>query len=209
MIDINDADIVTTRHTADGRFVIFTSTDVQPGWPLRWWTAVADTGGDGLGIPVRLDAAAAPAGWTARQLLTVAHARMVAENERLSREIAMAAIASLDLAVAGGWGQVELMARDDPVAFAAGGEASPYAWTVARCGPFHLPLCPDPENRGEGVTPEQLLIILDQLLHDACRAFPHARPLWACRRHVAAALKAEAQRVVAVRGDGRSTTASD
>ena len=35
MIDINDGDIIATRYTADGRFVIFISTDVQPGWPLR------------------------------------------------------------------------------------------------------------------------------------------------------------------------------
>jgi hypothetical protein len=209
MIDINDADIVATRHTADGRFVIFTSTDVQPGWPLRWWTAVADTGGDGFGIPVRLDGAAAPAGWTARQLLAVTRARMLAESERQSRAITAAAIASLDLATAAGWGRVEPVARDDPVAFATGDGASPYAWTVARCGELHLPLCPDPESRGEGVTPEQLLIILDQLLHDACCAFPQARPLWACRRHVAAALKAEARRVAATRGESGPTAASD
>ena len=201
MIDIDDRDIVATRHTADGRFVIFTSTDVQPGWPLRWWTAVADTGGDGFGIPVRLDAAAAPAGWTGRELLAVARARMVAESERQSRAIITAAIASLDLAAGTRWDEAGRAARDDPVTFAAGGEASPYAWTVARCGQFHLPLCPDPESRGEGVTPEQLLITLDQLLRDACRAFPDARPLRALWRHVAAALKAETRRVGAVRGE--------
>jgi hypothetical protein len=209
MIDINDADIVITRRTADARFVIFTSTDVQPGCPLRWWTAVADTGGDGFGVPIRLDKTAAPSGWTARQLLAVVRARMVAESERQSCAITLAVIASLDLAATGGWDRAGQVARDDPVAFSPSGEASPYRWTVARCGLFHLPLCPDPESRGEGITPEQLLIILDQLLHDASRAFPHARPLWACRRHVAAALKAEAQRVAAVRGEHQPTTDTD
>ena len=162
---------------------------------------MADTGGDGFGIPVRLDAAAAPAGWTARQVLAVTRARMTVENERQPRAITAAAIASLDLVAAGGWDRAGRSARDDPVTFAAGGEASPYAWTVARCGPFHLPLCPDPASRGEGVTPEQLLIILDQLLRDASLAFPHSRPLWAGRSHVAAALKAEARRAAAIRGE--------
>ena len=134
---------------------------------------------------------------------------MIAENERQSRAITAAAIASLDLVTAGGWDRAGRSARDDPVTFMAGDLASPYAWTVARCGEFHLPLCPDPESRGEGVTPEQLLIILDQLLHDACRAFPHARPLWVSRRHVAAALKAEVRRVAAARGESGPTAASD
>ena len=61
------------------------------------------------------------------------------------------------------------------------------------------PLCPDRASRGEGVTPEQLLIVLDQLLHDAARAMPPVRDLWAARRHVASALAAERRRLDAVR----------
>ena len=192
MIDINEADVVITRRTSTGRTVLFTSTDVQPGWPLRWWGVIADTGGDGFGLLVRRDEGAAPEGWTARQLLAVARARMAAENRRHSSPATAAAIAHLDLAGAG-----RRVARDDPVTFEPGGEPSPYPWTVARCGEFHLPLCPDPEGLEEGITPEQLLIILDQLLHDATGAFPHARELWARRRHVAAALAAEVRRLAA------------
>ena len=81
------------------------------------------------------------------------------------------------------------------MSFGPGGEASPYAWTVARCGGHALALCPDPEGKGEGVTPEQVLIILDQLLGDAVRTMGTDRRLWACRRHVASALAAEVRRV--------------
>ena len=79
MIDLSERDILLVRRGADERFVIFTTTDVQPGWPLPWWVAVLDTGGDGIGVPVRLDASAAPDGWTAAQLIEVALARARAE----------------------------------------------------------------------------------------------------------------------------------
>ena len=200
MIDVSDSDIVLTRHTGDGRFVLFTSTDVRPGWPLRWWGAVADTGGDGFGLLVRIDRNAAPDGWTARQLLAVAHARMSAEVGRLPSAVTLAAVASLDRATASLAGMFAPPAADDPVTFEPSDVASPYAWTVARRGEFRLPLCPDPESRGEGIAPEQLLIVLDQLLHDAANARPHERALWTCRRHVAAALAAEVRRVAAARG---------
>jgi hypothetical protein len=192
MIDVNESFIVITRRTSTGRTVLFTSTDVLPGWPIRWWGAIADTGGDGFGLLVRRDEGAAPEGWTARQLLAVARARMVAANRRRSSPATAAAITRLDLAGAGC-----RIARDDPVTFEPAGVASPYPWTIARCGEFHLPLCPDPEGLEEGITPEQLLIVLDQLLHDATGTFPHARDVWACRRHVAAALAAEVRRVSA------------
>ena len=197
MFDVSEADIVGARRTSAGRTVLFTSTDVQPGWPLRWWGAVADTGGDGFGLLVRLDEDAAPEGWTARQLLAVARARMAAENKRRPSAATAAALARLVWAAASCRPPPGRLARDDPVTFEPGGVASPYPWTVARCGEFHLPFCPDPQGLAEGVTPEQLLIILDQLLHDATAAFPHARELWACRRHVAAALAAEVRRAAA------------
>jgi hypothetical protein len=52
----------------------------------------------------------------------------------------------------------------------------------------------------EGVTPEQILIVLDQLWNDAARAIPYLPGLWQCRGHVSAALAAEARRLAAVRG---------
>ena len=209
MIDVSEDDIVVTRRTADSRFVIFTSTDVRPEWPLRWWGVVADTGGDGFGFLVRLDGDAAPHGWTARQLLAVARHRMAAEGELHPSAETAAAIAQLDLATASLGELGGRAARDDPVTFASGGEPSPYGWTVARCGGFNLPLCPDPESLGEGVTPEQLLIVLDQLMHDAVRAFPHALGIWACRRRVAAALATEIRRATAARHSQQPPTTTE
>ncbi len=201
MIDIDKKDIIATRRTSDGRFVIFTGTDVRPSWPLRWWGAVADTGGDGFGLLARLDGLSAPDGWTARQLLAVAQARMAAEGERHPSTAAAEAVAHLELAAAAFREPTGQMAPDAPVVFEPGDEASPYGWTVARCGAFRLQLCPDPEGQGEGVTPQQVLIVLDQLLHDGARAFSFARGLWVCRSHVAAALAAEVRRLEAVRAN--------
>ncbi len=56
-----------------------------------------------------------------------------------------------------------------------------------------------PESLGEGVTPEQLLIVLDQLLRDAAQA-TYAPGLRQAHSHVAVALRAEARRLGAVRG---------
>jgi hypothetical protein len=203
VIDISEADIVLTRRAGDGRFVIFTSTDVRPSWPLPWWGAVADTGGDGFGLLARIDEVAAPAGWTARQLLVVARARLAAEADRQANEATVAALECLDHAAAAFREPVGPADAGEPVTFEQGNAPSPYPWTVACCGAFRLQLCPDPEGLGEGITPEQLLIILDQLLHDAARAYPHARALWVCRRYVGGALAAEARRAAAARGAGR------
>ena len=194
MIDISPADIVLTRQATTGRFVIFTSTDVRPTWPLRWWGVVADTGGDGFGLLVRLNGLAAPEGWTTRQLLAVARARAAEECERRATDLAVAVLECTDKAVAA-FGKPALPTEADaPVEFERGDQPSPYSWTVARCGAFRLPLCPDPPGQGDGIAPEQLLIILDQLLLDATRAIPHSRALWVTRRHVAGALAAEALR---------------
>lgn len=196
MLDVNNAAVLIDRRTfgRPGRFVLFTATDVQPSWPIPWWGVIADTGGDGHGLLVRLDAGVAPAGWTARQLLTVVTARMAEEDQRRPTEATHAALVHL------GYAAVALRRPahqdDEPVTFEPGSEPSPYVWTVARCGEFHLPLCPDPEGMDEGITPEQLLIILDQLMLSAtqCRVRSLVRDYWVCRRHVAAALAAEVRR---------------
>jgi hypothetical protein len=194
MIDISPTDIVLTRQATNGRFVIFTRTDVRPTWPLRWWGVVADTGGDAFGLLVRLNGLAAPEGWTARQLLAVARARAAAEYERSATAPAVAALECLDKAVAAIGKPAWPTEADAPVEFERGDPQSPYAWTVARCGAFWLPLCPDPLGTGDGIAPEQVLIVLDQLLLNATRAFPHSRALWTTRRQVAGALAAEVRR---------------
>jgi len=202
MIAVRNEDIVLTRRTQDGRFILFTSTDVRPIWPLRWWGAVADTGGDGHGILARVDTLAAPEGWTAAQLLRVARRRLAAEAARQPLPATRVAVAALNLAclvrlersgaatAAGG--------RD--VQFRAGGIASPYDWTIASQAGLDLPLCPDPESQDEGITPEQLLIIVDQLLLDAAAAGLPIPGLLQAREHVACALEAEGRRLADLRG---------
>jgi hypothetical protein len=200
VIAVRDEDVVLTRHTADGRFLLFTSTDVRTEWFLPWWGVVVDTGADGYGMLVRLDEHAAPAGWTAQQLLLVARRRLAAECERLPSPEVRDAVAALDRAASvmterisapsdGNWG----------VAFRQGGTPSPYPWCVAGHSGFDIPLCPDPESRDEGVSPEQLLVALDQLLHDAARALPYRADVWQARGHVTAALAAEVRRLSAIR----------
>jgi hypothetical protein len=194
MIDINQTDTVTTRHTIDGRFVLFTSADVQSDWLLPWWGVTCDIGGDGFGLLVRLDNFSAPQGWTARQLLAVIHARALATAKLSDTAITAEVIAAIELAAKCNWG----MGAESPVSFSTGDEPSAFPWVVARQGAFKIPLCSDLESLGDGITPEQLLIILDQLFHDAARARPQ-RGLFEARHHIAAALRAEACRVAEAR----------
>jgi hypothetical protein len=193
MIDLDDKDILLTRRDAAGRFVIFTTTDVQPSWPAPWWVAVLDTGGDGIGVPVRLDRTAAPDGWTARQLIEVAMARAEAEvaagGARDVRAVASLMIhlaAALRAARQSPVGPVPAA----PITFEAGSEASRFGWTVARCGEHALPFCPDAGGVGEGVTLEQVLIVLDQLFQDGVVGRSLEAWLWRAKRHVALALAA-------------------
>jgi hypothetical protein len=196
MIAVKDEDIVLRRDASDGRFILFTSTDVQPAWPIRWWGAVADTGGDGWGLLVRLDPSAAPEGWTARQLIAVLKARYAVEASRCKSNATSKALGSVEQALAclgPGVGETN-------VEFGIGALPSPYSWTEARIGEFILPLCPDPESRDEGVTPEQVLIVLDQLLKDGAKARPWSVSIRRASGLISAALRAEQQRVSSVGG---------
>jgi len=64
MIGISEGDIVVTRRSVDGRFVIFIPTDVHPSWPLRFWWVTLDTRSDAHGTVVRFDAEPASDRWT-------------------------------------------------------------------------------------------------------------------------------------------------
>jgi hypothetical protein len=197
LIDLDPREVIATRRASDGRFVIFSSAGVTVGWPLPFWGVVADTGADGHGLLVRLDAMVACDGWTVPQLLTVVHARLGAEQGRFAAGSTEAAIAYLDRALAE---YTDVPAASSPaVTFEPGDPTSPYPWTVARCGPFALPLCADPDSRGEGITPEQLLIILDQMLLEWSRKAPYIRRVWVVRKAVKYALVAEVARVLAAR----------
>ena len=196
MIDLDDRDILLTRRDAAGRFIIFTTTDVQASWPVPWWVAVLDTGGDGIGVPVRLDRTAAPDGWTALQLIEVAMARAEAEVAAGgARDMCdMRAVAALMIHLAAALRAARQSpvsaASADPVTFEAGSDTSRFGWTVARCGERALPFCLDVSGKGEGVTLGQVLIVLDQLFHDAVGGRSLEAWVWRAKRHVSAALAA-------------------
>jgi hypothetical protein len=197
MIDLDPREIIATRHTDDGRFVIFSSAGVTAGWPLPFWGVIADTGSDGHGLLVRLDAMVACDGWTVPQLLSVVRTRLADEHARSADPAAGAAVVCLDQALAVYQG---IPAATAPaVSFERGGPASPYPWGTARCGPFTLPLCPDPESLGEGVSPEQLLLVLDQTLLEWSRTAPYIQRVWTIRKAVKGALAAEVARVQVTR----------
>ena len=196
MIDLDDRDILLTRRDAAGRFVIFTITDVQPSWPVPWWVVVLDTGGDGIGVPVRIDRTAAPDGWTALQLIEVAIARAEAEVAagRARNMCDMRAVAALMIHLAAALRAARQSpvsaGAAEPVGFEAGSDSSRFGWTVARCGGHALPFCPDAGGVGEGVTLEQVLIVLDQLFQDGVVGRSLEAWLWRAKRHVALALAA-------------------
>jgi len=204
MIDVDKNAVVSERRTADdGRFALFTSTDVLPYWGQRFWGVVLDTGADGHGILVRYGTASgAPSGWTLRQLLCVAQARLALEHARSPEGGALAVLEALGRAVRQ---MPSGEALGNGVEFASGARPSPYTWTVALCGEAVLPLCPDPESRGEGVTPEQLIIVVDEALRDWCERAPYLKRLWACRNAVRDALAAEIRRVRVARGEADAT----
>jgi hypothetical protein len=195
MIDFDEKAIVAVRRTGDGeRFALFLNEDVLPHWGQRFWTVVLDTGGDGFGLPVRYGTGGgAPSGWTLRQLVLVLQARMAAELARAPGEAqARAAAEGLERVV------LQLPVEEPlggGISLEPGGMASPYRWTLARRGEFSLPLCPDPASRDEGLTPEQVLIVVDEALRDWAERAPYLRRLWTARNAVREALAAEIRRV--------------
>jgi hypothetical protein len=194
MIDFDEKDLVVTRRTADGeRFALFLNSDVQPFWGQKFWTAVLDTGGDGFGLQVRYGTGCtAPSGWTVRQLICVVQARMALEQARMPDAGALAVLEALGQAVT-------LMPEGEEVgsgvSFEPGWQDSPYRWTFARAGDFCLRLCADPASREDGITPELLLIVIDEASRDWTDRAPHVRQLWAVRNAIRDAIAAEIRRV--------------
>jgi hypothetical protein len=139
---------MVARRTSDGRFVLFTTTDVKPEWTLRRWGAVGDTGADGHGILARADALAAPSGWTTRQLMLVARRRLVAKGELCPLPATRDAVTALDQALACRW------ERGRPRARAAcrcrSVKAIPHPAPVDRCDPGRPRHPPVPRSRGQG-----------------------------------------------------------
>jgi hypothetical protein len=201
MIDVSDEDIVLERRTGDGRFVLFTRTDLPTPWTLPWRSVVASTGGGGHGFMVRLDDRHGGDGWSAADLLEVAVARAMAEQWRRPGPLADDALRHLAAIRDGDASRLGRERGEWRVTFRPGPAPSPFEWCIARIGPFELPLCPDPEGREEGLTLEQIAIVLHELFVDATLALPRERWLGGARRHAAAALAAETRRLAVVRAE--------
>ncbi len=201
MIDIRDEDIVLRRDGRDGRFVLFTKTDLPPKHPLPWFGVVLDTGDDGHGILVGLDPDPAVDAWAACDLLHVAVERARAEVDRRLGPLASEVRRQLELALAAEHRRLG-HSPNGRVKLAPGPAPSPYPWTVAVRAGHELPLCPDPEAREAGITPEQLLIVLDQLFADAAATRTQRPYLNRARAAVQAAMAADAKLVARLRQFG-------
>jgi hypothetical protein len=200
MIDVSDEDIVFERRTSTKRFMLFTSTDRPADCPLPYWGVMLDTCGDAVGILVRLDREAAPNGWTAHELLLVT----LEMTRRAGGMTAHGAIGDVERHVTSAVGALETLpgGRDQvPVEFDDSDGGLYALGTEADNG--DLWLCPDPgDPSGEGISVEQLLIIVDQMMTDAARVLPACAARKECARHVRLALDAEAARVTSILAAG-------
>ncbi|WP_227074570.1 hypothetical protein [Acidocella sp. KAb 2-4] len=190
-------DIVAWHTTSAGRNVALATIDLIPGRPLRLWGAAVEIA-DG-GVFIRLAISGPFDGWNVAQLLAVALARFEAELAHSGAPALAEIVHHLEHAAAV---HREPQERDTvpPVSFEPaqpGGVASPFPWTVARAGLFSIPLCPDPEARQRGVTPEQLLAVVELALTSWLPVTPWRRSCWEARRAVRAALALEAERAKA------------
>lgn len=195
MIDLDDADIVRRCQTMDGRFLLFHRVDLPPTAILPWSGVVLDIGGDGIGLSVRLDPV--PDSWAACDLLRVALERAKAEEGRRLGPLVVETVQHLMLALKAE--EKRLGTAANRVRFQPGPMPSAYPWTEVALGPHILCLCSDPESRDEGVSPEQVLMVLDQMLGDADSLQAQQHWLGIARDHVLAALTAERRRVAHLR----------
>jgi hypothetical protein len=187
-------DIVAWRTTSVGRSVALISTDLIPGRPLRLWGAAVETS-DG-GVFVRLAILGPFDGWTVTQLLSVALARFEAEQAHSGEAVLAEIVRHLDRAAAmhrepqDSWAVPPVSFEPAPL----GSPASPFPWSLARAGQFSISLCPDAEARQRGVSPEQLLTVIELALTSWLRVTPWRRSCWEARREVRAALALEVER---------------
>ena len=199
MIDINPDDILLERRSSAGRFVLFTTTDRLMTCQLPFWGVMLDIGGDGHGILVRLDETDAFEGWTALDLLLVALARAQVEQRRWPNRTVVDQVQQLNQAIRAERRRLGEAAAGRGPSFRSGSAPSSYPWTVAEKSDRTLPLCSDPQGLEEGIAPEQLLIVIDQMLTDATTIDANDACLRACQRHVANALAAEVRRLADLR----------
>ncbi|AVM72540.1 hypothetical protein [Magnetospirillum gryphiswaldense] len=197
MIDVSDDDVVARRDTLDGRFLLFTKTDRPDTHPLPWTGIMVDTGGDGFGLSLALNPTTRPDPWWAITLLSVAQARAQQEDARRMGPLIQDQLSHLGRALAHERSRVGQDAQ--PITFTAGHEPSPYAWTEVHRIPHRLPLSPDPLGKEDGITQEQLLLILDQTFADAKAPLHQRRLVTLIRDHVRTALDTERRRLQRLR----------
>ena len=75
-----------------------------------------------------------------------------------------------------------------------------YPWTEAHVAGLRLPLCPDAVSQEEGVSPEQVLMVLHQFYVDLTRSPPADRTLLSIRLAVSRALDTERRRLAVLTG---------
>lgn len=196
MIDIDDAAIVHRLDTGDGRYLLFHRADPAKASMLPWSGVILDLGGDGHGLQVFLK----PDGesWSICDLLRVAIARALAEEDRRLTPLIFDILQHLGLALRAEYRRIGVEPPDH-LRYGPGVVPSPYPWTVAIHGHHHLPLCPDPESRDEGATPEQIMLVVAQAFADAKVAMDQRCWATIAHQHVQLALVAERRRVQRLR----------
>ncbi|CAH2603735.1 conserved protein of unknown function [Rhodovastum atsumiense] len=203
MPEIPPKDIIATRQDHVGRFAVFHQPGPNIVAPLPWQAIALDIGNDDtITIQVRLDERHEPGApaWTARDLLRVALGRQLTEGDRSGDALARTSASHLASALVALQRRLGLPPAPS-IAVAPGPHRSVYAWTVATLpGVGSLQLCPGFRGDGEGVTPELLLHVLDQLLADAANGIRSDLHLREAAQRVGDALAAEVARMRAVCG---------
>lgn len=195
MIDIPADAIVLEQRSSDGRFILFTNTDRPADFPIPWNGACLDTLGDAHGILLRCREGDSPDGWAPAELLAVLEERARAEYARRPAPLADRVQTLVERAH-----RLEAQRQPNPrpVDFRSGAAGADYLWTDAYVGDLRLSLCPDAVSRGEGVSPEQLLMVLLQFYMDLTRTPPADRTLLSIRLAVSRALDTERRRLAVV-----------
>jgi len=201
LIDVSDEDVVFAEKTAGGRFLLYCSTDKPAGYPIDFYSVMVDFGGDALAITVRLDTDSGPDGcWGAFDLLQVILKLNLREGLKRpsaeAGEVEQHVRAALDIEGKRIGRTVDL----DRVEFEEDDEGLGYLYAVA----------PDPRDEslwlldnpsdpnGEGISGEQILLIVSRIFRSASRLLPPgpaSHAIGQVKREVRKALEAEVRRV--------------
>ena len=199
LIDIADEDVVLDRRTSSKRFMLFTATDLPARSSLPFWGVMIDVGGDAVGILARLDRQTAPNGWTAHALLLAA-----LEMARRVTPAANATPADVESHIGAAIGALQTLpdGRDqEPIEFDDSDGGLYALGTDADDG--DLWLCADPADPlGEGISLEQVLIVIDQMMIDAAPIVGADTAWQECAQHTRLALIGETARVRSILAAG-------